>query len=66
MSHTFSLKSTLEHEDDVREHITRLVEKWDRLADSGVKGERAEGSIGKEGRVWFDCRDCESPSFLIL
>jgi benzoate 4-monooxygenase len=66
VSHTFSLKSTLEYEPYIRLHAGRLVRQWDKLAEGGKKGlsgKEGNGWFGRDGWVWYDTLSCESTPF---
>ncbi|KAI0309649.1 cytochrome P450 monooxygenase pc-bph, partial [Amylostereum chailletii] len=58
VSHIFAPKAVLEFEPHVEEHLTTLIQQWDRMCEGGVKGmegEEGEGWKGRDGRVWFNC-----------
>ncbi|KAJ7898594.1 cytochrome P450 monooxygenase [Mycena olivaceomarginata] len=59
ISHIFSQKSVVEFSPHIRLHIGALLEQWDRLYDSAVKGlfgsEGEGGWNGHDGRLWLDC-----------
>ncbi|KIY49651.1 cytochrome P450 monooxygenase [Fistulina hepatica ATCC 64428] len=59
ISHTFSQKSVLEFEPHVRLYVGQLLDRWDALYDSAVKGLSGDdgegGWFGRDGRLWLDC-----------
>ncbi|KAG6889134.1 hypothetical protein C0995_003494 [Termitomyces sp. Mi166 len=58
VAHIFSQKSVFEFEPHIRAHVTSLINQWDRLFDSAVKGGRGtegEGWEGRDGRLYVDC-----------
>ncbi|SJL18071.1 related to Benzoate 4-monooxygenase cytochrome P450 [Armillaria ostoyae] len=57
VSHIFSQKSVLEFEPHVNRYIGQLLGQWDRLYDNalkGMSGDKGEGWIGHDGRLWLD------------
>ena len=62
ISHIFSLKSVLELEPYIRQHIGELLKQWDKLAEGGKKGlsgEEGNGWLGRDSWVWYDCLPCK-------
>ncbi|KIY49616.1 cytochrome P450 [Fistulina hepatica ATCC 64428] len=59
ISHIFSQKSVLEFEPHVRLYVGQLLDRWDALYDSAVKGLSGDdgegGWFGRDGRLWLDC-----------
>lgn len=63
LSHAMSMRSILEFEPGVRVHQHALVRRWDALCEAGAKGHGGEVGMcvwqAREGRVWFNCMQCE-------
>ncbi|KAL5499093.1 hypothetical protein ACEPAH_1611 [Sanghuangporus vaninii] len=60
ISHVFSQKSVLGFEPYIRQHVSELLEQWDKLCEGGRKGisgnDGEGGWEGRLGRAWFNCK----------